>query len=418
MMTIPPVATKAPGSHDRCVSLEHTAALIPELCERFGITRVGDTTRLDRSGVPTYCAIVPQSPDILGVYNGKGRTHLAARVSAVMEAFERQAAAQVQLKSKMRKVYELEADLPLSQLDLLPEARAVSAECVAGTDLISGLSIDVPCALIQFPWRGAKLFARTSTNGLASGNTIVEAVYHALTEMIERHVWSLFHVRAVLVPRFYGDANTTDRSIASAVAFPTGDPYLDELHETITSAGLTPRVMLLKEGSLPPVAVASIIEDGSNPPMAHIGQGCSLSPAHAIERALSEAIQSRVVDVQGAREDLMRTDDPRPSVNPHARRPRVLPRDCWFVDLPAPTIALRDIPDDASADVSSDVRALLKCLRLNRIRHVVAVDISPPDQPFAVIRIIGPDFETTAIDGRIGPCAAEEFNPLRHLRIS
>lgn len=418
MLNLELTAKKTPGSRDRCVPLEHTAERILALRGRFAITRVGDTTLLDRTGIPTFCAMVPNSPDVLGVYNGKGRTPLAARVSALMEAFERQAAAYVDLPVSPHSLDEVERSLPIGQLELLPEARGEAVDCVEGTDLVTGERMLVPLALVRFPWRGRKLFARTSTNGLASGNTLSEAIYHALTEMIERHVWSLFHVRAVLVPRFYGDAGATDASIARIVGFPTGDAYLDELFEDIKRSGLVPRVMLLNEGSLPPVAVASVVEPGSEPPMAHMGQGCSLSPAHAIERALTEAIQSRVVDVQGAREDLLRSDDPKPTVNPHARRPRVLPKDCWFVDLPAHDVRLHDLRDDASDDVVLDVKTLLERLPENGIRRAVAIDISPPDQPLAVVRIVGPDFETTAIDGRIGPLAEEEFNPLRHLHFS
>lgn len=415
MISLNERAPKVFGSHDRSAPLEHTLRQINGLRERFGITRVGDTTRLDRTSIPTFCAMVPRSPDILGVYNGKGRTPLAARVSALMEAFERQAAAHVQLSVHTLPLEDVCARLPIDQLELLPEQEEALVECVHGTNLITGEVMSVPLSLVRFPWRGPKLFARTSTNGLASGNNVAEAIYHALTEMIERHVWSLFHVRAVLVPRFYAGGGAIDLPVARTVTFPTGKPYLDELYTEIISAGLSPRVMLLNEGSLPPVAVASIVELASDPPMAHVGQGCSLSPAHAVERALTEAIQSRVVDIQGAREDLMRSDDLRKSPNPHAKRPRMLPKDCWFVDLPGPLVALRDIADESTDDVAQDVERLLRRLPENMIRHAVAVDISPADQALAVVRIIGPDFETTAIDGRIGPLAQEEFNPLRHL---
>jgi ribosomal protein S12 methylthiotransferase accessory factor len=225
-------------------------------------------------------------------------------------------------------------------------------------------------------------------------------------------------VRAEIVPRFYRGTSARDIPLGSAIAFPTGDSDLDDLHERIVSTGLVPRVVLLAEGTLPPVALASIVEPMSDPPMAHIGLGCSLSPAHAIERALTEAIQSRVVDVQGAREDFMRVDDPTPSVNPHSRRLRALPKDCWFVDMPARQIRLSELRDESTDDLACDVNLLLAKLPANGIGRAIAIDISPANQPLAVVRIVGPDFETTAVDGRIGPLAMEEFNPLKSLRIS
>jgi ribosomal protein S12 methylthiotransferase accessory factor len=391
---------------------------MPLLRDRFGITRVGDTTQLDRTGVPTFCAIVPKSPDVLGVYNGKGRTLLAARVSAVMEAFERQAAATVSFDSFQRSVSKLNESLHLEQLELLPDALDLEAECVEAYDLITEETVAVPCCLVRFPWRGTRLFARSSTNGLASGNNVVEATYHALTEMVERHVWSLFHVRSEVVPQFYRGSDAPDTVAASVLTFPTGDDPVDSMHAAISSTGLQVRVMILSEGSLPHVAFVTIIEPRSEPPMAHLGVGCSLSPAHAIERALSEGIQSRVVDVQAAREDIMLPDEPANGRGTHARRLRSLPKGRWFVDLPARNVTLRDLIDESTDDVSKDVQVVVSKLRDHGIRRAAVVDISPPNQPLSVVRIVGPDFETTAVDGRIGPIALDEFNPFKSRYIS
>ena len=152
--------------------------------------------------------------------------------------------------------------------------------------------------------------------------------------------------------------------------------------------------------------------------MAHLGVGCSLSPAHAIERALSEAIQSRVVDVQAAREDIMLPDEPAKGRGTHARRLRSLPKGRWFVDLPARNVTLRDLIDESTDDVSKDVQVVVSKLRDHGIRRAAVVDISPPNQPLSVVRIVGPDFETTAVDGRIGPIALDEFNPFKSRYIS
>ena len=54
----------------------------------------------------------------------------------------------------------------------------------------------VPAELIYYPAPdvGQSLFG-SSTNGLASGNSILEATYHALAELVERDVWSFEIVR-------------------------------------------------------------------------------------------------------------------------------------------------------------------------------------------------------------------------------
>jgi ribosomal protein S12 methylthiotransferase accessory factor YcaO len=55
-----------------------------------GITRIADITQLDRVGIPVFSCIRPTAEmGAVSVYNGKGATPLAARVSAMMEGIER-----------------------------------------------------------------------------------------------------------------------------------------------------------------------------------------------------------------------------------------------------------------------------------------------------------------------------------------
>jgi ribosomal protein S12 methylthiotransferase accessory factor len=409
VIELPRRASKACGSRDRCIPLAQTEAAIPRLRSRFGITRVGETTRLDRMAVPTYCAIVPNSPDVIGVYNGKGSTREAARVGAVMEAVERQAATNPVVQCRQRSMRDVLRVVDLTPLQLVDGADTREVPCALGVDLLNGHPAWVPMPLVAFPWRGARVTRRTSTNGLASGNNFVEAVYHALAEMIERHVWSLYTVRCEIVPRYYRGSAAADRALARELTFPTGDDTLDSLYHEVVSHGLRARVCVLEEPPFAPVALASLVEPDSHPPMAHIGLGYSLSPVHAVERALTEAVQSRVVDVQAAREDIRYADDARGSV--HGKRIAALPARRWFVDLPAPAVTLRELPDLQSADLAADVRVLIAQMRAGRIRAAVAVEIARAEE-FSVVRICAPDFETTAVDGRIGPIALAQLNPL------
>ena len=404
---------KAPGSSDRTVRLEETFALLPQLRERFGITRVGNTSLLDRTAIPTACAVVPRSPDLISVYNGKGSSQMAATVSAVMEAVERQVAAAPQLQTVVLPVEDLRTYLNLDALGLRSEALPSRTEAVAATELLSARIIAVPLALAQCPWFGERLFPTTTSNGLASGNTLVEALYHALTELIERHVWSLFYVRSQLVPRFYLGACSADVPAAREIRFPTGNASLDELAARVQAAGMDVRVLVLLERGLPPVALASLVDPSADPPMAHTGLGCSLSPAHAAERALTECVQSRVVDIQAAREDILRAQDPDGAMGSHARRRTALPKGRWYFDLPAQSIGIAEIPDSASDDLARDVATIVDSLRAHGMREIAVIDLSPADVPVSVVRAIVPDAETTTIDGRIGAIARREFNPFR-----
>jgi ribosomal protein S12 methylthiotransferase accessory factor len=408
-LELPRRAPKAPGSWDRCVPLDVTVANIPELRRLYGITRVGDTTYLDRTNIPTFCAVVPDSPDLLSVYNGKGTTPQSSMVSAVMEAVERQVAARLSLPSVPMRVRDVLEFVDLRSAGLREDALELITPCVAATELLSGTVVPMPLALVQCPWFGEKLFDITSSNGIASGNTIVEALYHALTEVIERHVWSLFYIRSQLVPRFYLGSAASDVARAREIVAPTGDAGLDKLIERICGAPLSLRILALEEATLPMVALAIAAENGAEPPMAHSGLGCSLSSVHAIERAITECVQSRAVDIQAAREDIMRADAPEGVFGNHARRQRALPHGRWYFDLPSPAVTLGELAENMSDDVALDLSRLLRSLADYGVENVYAVNL--PAQAQYVVRAIVPKCERTTVDGTIGSFGRREFNP-------
>ena len=79
-------ATLAEGAY-RVTTPQQTLARINPLLAQMGITRAADITGLDRLGIPTWCAIRPEARQVQ-VTNGKGLSHAAAKVSALMEAIE------------------------------------------------------------------------------------------------------------------------------------------------------------------------------------------------------------------------------------------------------------------------------------------------------------------------------------------
>jgi ribosomal protein S12 methylthiotransferase accessory factor len=410
-LVLAPSVPKAPGTYDRAVPFEQTLALVPELRRRYGITRVADTTYLDRTSIPTYSALVPNSPDLLGVYNGKGTTREGAIASAVMEATERQIGASVHLPVFRESLRAVNEHIDLTACGLRDDATDLAVDCVLGTELFSGEAIAVPLAMVQCPWFGAKLFDLTSTNGLASGNNLTEAIYHALCELIERHAWTMYHVRCSVVPRFYLGPDASDLGLAPAIVLPTGDDPIDRLVHDIRAAGLVVRALVLQERALPLTVLASVTEPGASPPMAHMGLGCALSPAHALTRALTEAVQSRVVDIQAAREDILRADEPGGIMGTHARRLKLIPTNRWYYDLASDPIALGDLPDRTGSDLAGDLRVTIEALREYGVPGVIAVDLSPPDLPISVVRTIVPGLETYVFSGHMGPRARAELNP-------
>jgi ribosomal protein S12 methylthiotransferase accessory factor len=409
---IPKSCPKASGSYDRCVPLDETFARLGALRRTFGVTRLGDTTRLDRTGIPTATAIVPAGNDLISVYNGKGTSRTAAYVGAVLEAVERQVVSSPLITTFRASVRDVAAQLDLHALGLRQDAIDLEIDCVWGTDLLSGRAVAVPAANVTCPWYGDLLYDVTSTNGLASGNTLCEAIYHALCEMVERHVWALHHARSRLLQQVAFGPDAADRSSALEICLPTGSPAIDSLAASVTREGMTMRIFALDEGSLPHVVAASVYDPHLSPPMLHMGFGCSLSPEHAALRAITESVQCRISDIQAAREDLMRPDDPPHARMEHARRSHTLPAGAWFYDAPGrDTIDFATLPDRSTRDLAEDLSRVVESLRAIGVSAAVAVDLTPGETGFSVVRTVVPELETLMIDGRLGKWTSRIVNP-------
>ena len=77
-----------PATDASRVGAQSPAALLRDLTAKFpllGITRLASQTGLDRTGIPCYAAIRPNSLTIAS-HQGKGLYHLGAKLTAIMEA--------------------------------------------------------------------------------------------------------------------------------------------------------------------------------------------------------------------------------------------------------------------------------------------------------------------------------------------
>lgn len=409
---------KVAGSFDRAVAVEATAALIPELRRRYGITSVRETTELDCIGIPTMCAVVPDSPDAISVYNGKGPTREQALCSAVMEAVERQAATTVRAPKVSMRPVDVEDGLDLGALGVLEAAWTRETPFVEAYDILNDRSMLVPAAAVQCPWDGEPVFAMTSTHGLASGNHLAEAVLHALFEYVERHLWAIAHTKGHVRPRLlleklaaslgeeFDRSAMVDDPAGVEVIFPTGHAVLDAMADRICAVGLSLRLTAVQDGEFPIAMFAHVSDLRVDPQMSHFGMGASWSPTHAAIRAVTEAVQTRAVDIQGSREDLQRVNDPFSGFSDHGRRSTESPHGRWYFDAPCPRAELSELPDRSSDDVVEDIRQILTSFRSAGVRCVAVADLSPSDLPVAVARVIVPDLESAFVDGRIGPRVA------------
>ncbi|WP_170412025.1 YcaO-like family protein [Ruegeria arenilitoris] len=360
---------------------EHTLQIVNPHLKAMGITRIANLTGLDRIGLPTVMVARPNSRSV-AVSLGKGLSLRAAEASGVMEAIESWHAERVQLPQRLARYAELAQEASVVEVTELPRVTGGQFDpqanmlWVLGQDLGTGHACWVPLEMVDTdyttaPVGGQAAFPRT-TNGLASGNNVAEASCHAICELIERDATTLWHHRAS-APRL--DPDTVD------------DPRCRQAIEMIATAGL--EIGLWNTTS--DIGIASfrcvICEGGGQPGHIGIGDGCHPDHAIALLRALTEAAQTRLTYISGARDDL----DPEEFTDQaKVDRGRYV-RD--LIDSAAADQRFDDCPSYVTGSFDEDLELLLQRLAAVGISQVVTVDLSRPEIDIAVIRAVIPGLE-------------------------
>ena len=189
------------GLHRICTAQQTLDRILP-IKHKFGITRITNVTGLDRVGLPVVLAIRPNARSI-SVSQGKGSTLVLAKVSALMEAIEIWHAEHFDRPVFFARFDDLSEQHDFIDLTRLPEVRGRTRDSaerlhwVYAQELMSGRKVLVPVEMVQtdythplFPGTGC---FPSSTNGLASGNSELEATCHAICEVIERDALALWH---------------------------------------------------------------------------------------------------------------------------------------------------------------------------------------------------------------------------------
>jgi ribosomal protein S12 methylthiotransferase accessory factor YcaO len=327
---------------DRTVSAEVTLERIWGTACDLGVTRLADITGLDCVGIPTYSAVVPASCDRISVYSGKGARAADAKVGALMEAVERQTVLRARpliVEGSFRELQKrhLVVDPRRMNHQLQTGYTEDQIYCwVFGTELLSKEQVLVPAKFAGYMWNDVphpSCFQWNTTNGMAAGNTWDEAVAQGLCELIERDAWALAEIGAHILPR------VRDRLVNGLCGSPIDDlcmfPVLvlehHELFERFIEAGIRPVAHdITSELGVPTVFVSVLDDRLPNLPMVHAGLGCHLDGCSAVRRALTEAAQSRCVDIQGAREDLESAEVGGTMMNLHTRRARCVDHGLWY----------------------------------------------------------------------------------------
>ncbi|WP_281972929.1 YcaO-like family protein [Ruegeria faecimaris] len=365
----------------RLRSPSQTLEIVTPYLREMGITRIANLTGLDRIGLPTVMVARPNSRSV-SVSLGKGLSVPAAQASGVMEAIESWHAERVAAPQRLARFTDIARDAPVVDVDKLPRVTGgrfdpdANRLWVEGRDLNSACARWVPMEMVDTDYTSLPMgrqvaFPRT-TNGLASGNNLFEASCHAIFELIERDATTLWQFQSAPA-RIHPDTIDDDRC-KDAISM-------------IEAAGLTLGIW----DTTSDIGIAcfrcTICEpDGQNGHIG-IGDGCHPDRAIALLRALTEAAQTRLTYISGARDDL----------DPEEFTDQAQTERCAYIrnqiDSSDATQDFSNTPTYATGSFQEDLNLLTTRLETVGILQVITVDLSRPEYEIAVVRAVIPGLE-------------------------
>jgi ribosomal protein S12 methylthiotransferase accessory factor len=360
----------------------------------FGITRVADVTGLDSIGIPVAIAVRPGSRSNI-TSQGKGLNREAAKVSAIMESIEACCAERVQGPLLWADAHEMQQSgrriVDFKNLSFQQGARFSAKTRILwfeGRHLTGGDSCWLPleCVHTNFalPRPAGSGHFVASTNGLASGNDVREAIIHGLCELIERDAQVLFS----LDPRKLDSRRLDLASI--------DEPDAVAILAQIATKGFVTAIWDLTSDVGVAVFKCHIMERRGGPglmPLPAEGHGCHPDKGIALLRAILEAVQSRATIIAGTR------DDVGPGLYERFDDMEELTR--WRERIGSDKACLQyaEIPHAFHASVDEDIDYIVQCLQGVGLDEIIVADLLPEGSaPVSVVRVVVPGLE-----GPLGP---------------
>ena len=386
------------GSHRTRSPVETLERVLP-LKQQFGITRVANVTGLDRIGIPVVLVTRPNSRSV-AVSQGKGISLDAAKASAVMEAIELWHAENIIQPMIFASSQEIDRYGPSLDFAGLPQIMGsrYSSErrfhWTEGFDVASGNKLLVPHEMIHANYTHPSLPGEgcfpASTNGLASGNHPLEAICHAIYEIIERDALTVWNH---LPPEARDLTGLDPASIDCAIC--TG------LIASIKRAGL--QISIWDVTSDVGVATFLCLIIDPNVDGSHLGLGSGTHPVRevALSRALTEAAQTRMNYITGSRDDL------RSAEFTDAGRAQLRNSTRTMLRSGTAKRSFALIPTHPTATLREDLDWMITRLDAVGINEIACVDLSQDLADISIVRVVIPGLEAPHDDDRFiaGPRA-------------
>ncbi|CAN5470466.1 YcaO-like family protein [soil metagenome] len=375
------------GTH-RSQSLDETLTKVLRFAPVMGITRVANVTGLDCLGIPVVMVCRPNSRSV-AVSQGKGIDLASARVSGLMEAAELYHAEAITLPLRLGTYEELRYENNVVDIEELPRSSGshfhpnLRLLWCEGRDLVSEETVLVPYEIVHtnytVPFPDGHGCFIASSNGLASGNRVVEAISHGICEVVERDATTLWKLR---------DQEKCDdnRLVLGSVE----DAGCREIISKFARAGLSVGVWDITS-DVKLAAFACFIVPQEENTMWHssvdAGYGCHPDRRVALLRALTEAAQARLTVISGARDDVPR------AAYEQCLNPDVISTYRQRLFRSRPSRSFADVPSYDGGTFEDDIDWELNCLNRIGITQVIVVNLTKPEFGIPVVRVIVPGLE-------------------------
>jgi len=396
----------SPDTGIRTIPPEETLKRVLPLLEGAGMGMPENITGWDNLGIPVFS--IDRAKTAIGkpkYYNGKGVTVEQAEASAVMECIERYSAEMREsdevvvgtyetAKSAMLAVDPADLILPLNILDIY---RDKDIAWTQGFEMFRGEHILVPACAVYYPYYpkdDLQLF-RWHTNGIASGNTMEEAILHALFEDIERDAWSI----AEYQDRTYADILIRDK-----------DSVPGKLIQKFEEQGIEVHLKdLTNDLGVPTIGAAADDTRTKDPELLTIGVGTHLNPEIAAIRAITEVAQSRTTHKHG-----MKINAQLQKTSRELGYQKIKEINHMWYGRNDTQIYLEDMKDLSTPYVLDDIEIVLGKLMECGFDKVIAMDLTRPELGVPSVRMIVPGLEVWTMDNeRMGPRLEGRWPPRR-----
>lgn len=360
------------------------------VARQIGVTRLANVTGLDVIGIPVWLAIRPNSQG-LATSQGKGISDDAAAASALMEAVESWHAENIVLPVEIASPASMATraaildPLTIAHYADSPPRADMPLAWIAGTDLMSDEAVRVPYEAVSTNYvvAGDRTFAPTmlqSSNGLAGGNHLLEAINQGLAEVIERHAIAAHEDRI----RAFDPGLRIDPGSVT-------ETHCRRSMEAFGRAGVDFALFDITGPVNVPSYCCTILDssDGTHwralPPFN--GYGCHLNPAIALSRALTEAAQSRLTHISGSRDDILDRDYARGQDRADLAAFRKL------MDRAAYGRKFANPGSESRAQLGADTQSLLSALDAAGFDRAICVELTHADLGVPVVKVLVPGLQ-------------------------